>query len=234
MIIPASVNTIGDGAFWGCSSLTNATLFDGLANIANQAFFSCGLTAITIPNSVTNIGDYAFWSCFSLTNVTIGNGVISIGAYAFANCALTSVTFPNSVTSIGDSAFDDCFGLKGIFFSGNAPTSVGVSIFTWDPNDPVYYLSVMTGWGAWFGGRPTALWLPAMQTGGAGSGVQTNQFGFNINWASGQTVVVEACTNLANPDWRPVQTNTLTTGSAYFSDPQWTNYPGRFYRLRSP
>jgi hypothetical protein len=47
-------------------------------------------------------------------------------------------------------------------------------------------------------------------------------------------VVVEACTNLANPDWQPVQTNLLATGSVYFSDPQWTNYPGRFYRLRSP
>ena len=29
-------------------------------------------------------------------------------------------------------------------------------------------------------------------------------------------------------------TNTLTGGTAYFGDPQWTNYPGRFYRLRSP
>jgi hypothetical protein len=26
---------------------------------------------------------------------------------------------------------------------------------------------------------------------------------------------------------------TLTGGSSYFSDPDWTNYPGRFYRLRS-
>jgi hypothetical protein len=46
--------------------------------------------------------------------------------------------------------------------------------------------------------------------------------------------VVDACTNLANPGWSPVRTNTLTGGWCYFSDPQWTNYPGRFYRLRSP
>jgi hypothetical protein len=39
---------------------------------------------------------------------------------------------------------------------------------------------------------------------------------------------------LANPVWSPLQTNTLTGGSCYFSDSQWTNYPGRFYRLRSP
>jgi hypothetical protein len=70
--------------------------------------------------------------------------------------------------------------------------------------------------------------------GDTGFGVQTNQFGFNVNWTSGQVVVVEACTNLFNPVWESVQTNTLTGDSFYFSDCQWTNYPGRFYRLRSP
>ena len=64
--------------------------------------------------------------------------------------------------------------------------------------------------------------------------MQTNGFGFIISWATNVSVVVEACTNLANPIWSPVGTNTLTGGSSYFSDPQWTNYPARFYRLRSP
>jgi hypothetical protein len=73
-----------------------------------------------------------------------------------------------------------------------------------------------------------------VQTSDASYGVHTGQFGFNINWASGQTVVVEACTNITNPVWQPVQTNSLTGGSSYFSDPHWTNYPGRYYRLRSP
>ncbi len=65
-------------------------------------------------------------------------------------------------------------------------------------------------------------------------GVRTNQFGFNITGTSGLAVVVEACTNLANPMWFPLQTNTLTGDSFYFSDPEWTNYPARLYRLRSP
>jgi len=91
----------------------------------------------------------------------------------------------------------------------------------------------MTGWDATFD-VPTALWTPQMQTSDASFGVRTNQFGFNINWASGMVVVVEACTDLVNPTWFPVQTNTLTADSCYFSDPAWTNYPGRFYRLRSP
>jgi hypothetical protein len=40
--------------------------------------------------------------------------------------------------------------------------------------------------------------------------------------------------NLADNSWLAVKTNTLTGGSSYFSDAQWTNYPGRFYRCRLP
>jgi hypothetical protein len=65
-------------------------------------------------------------------------------------------------------------------------------------------------------------------------GVQTNGFGFVISWATNQTVVVEACTNLTKPVWQPVQSNTLNGGTAHFNDSLWTNYGGRFYRVRSP
>ncbi len=47
-------------------------------------------------------------------------------------------------------------------------------------------------------------------------------------------VAVDARTILTNPVWTPLQTNTLTSDTLYFSDPQWTNYPARFYRLRWP
>ncbi len=65
-------------------------------------------------------------------------------------------------------------------------------------------------------------------------GIQTNAFGFRISWATNVPVVVEASMTLANPEWSPVSTNALVNGWSYFSDPQWTNYPARFYRLRSP
>lgn len=76
--------------------------------------------------------------------------------------------------------------------------------------------------------NPSAPWLPQIQN----VLVQTNQFGFDVTWASGTIIVVEACTNLADPIWSQLQTNALT-GSCHFGDPQWTNYPTRFYRLRS-
>jgi hypothetical protein len=103
-----------------------------------------------------------------------------------------------------------------------------------DVNAIVYYLPGTTGWSSTFAGLPTALWKPSIQTADNNFGVRANQFGFNIDWVGDKTVVVEASTDLANPTWSPVGTNTLIDGSSYFSDSQWTNSPARFYRLRVP
>jgi len=51
---------------------------------------------------------------------------------------------------------------------------------------------------------------------------RTNAFGFNFLAGSNAVIVVEVATNLASPVWVPVGTNTLTNGSAFFSDPGWT------------
>ena len=64
--------------------------------------------------------------------------------------------------------------------------------------------------------------------------VRTNNFGFNITGSTNIPIVVEACTKLGSASWIALQTCTLTNGSLYFSDPQWTNSPARFYRIRSP
>lgn len=65
-------------------------------------------------------------------------------------------------------------------------------------------------------------------------GVLSNRFGFNINWTSGQVVVVDASTNLTQTNWIPLVTGTLSGVPYYFFDSKWTNYIGRFYRIRSP
>ena len=56
-------------------------------------------------------------------------------------------------------------------------------------------------------------------------------FGFNVIGPSGSNVVIQASTDLQT--WIPLQTNLLGSGPLYFSDPQWTNYPERFYRAAS-
>ena len=164
------------------------------------------------------------------------NGVSSIASFAFENCtSLTNVIIPSSVTKINGVVFNGCPNLKSVYFWGNAPPEYS-GIFT-PGSGTVYYLPGTTGWGANYGGLPTAFWYqpnPLILGNGSDLGVSTNGFGFTVSWATNISVIVEACTNLVNPDWQPVQTNAITTGSVYFNDPQWTNYFGRFYRVRSP
>jgi hypothetical protein len=154
----------------------------------------------------------------------------------FYGCTgLTSVTIPNSVTSIGGEAFAGCTGLTGLYFQGHSPSpSWGSPIFDAVGQTTVYYLPGSTGWGSAYGGRPTALWLPQVRNVAARFGVPGNPFGFDVSWAPGQTVVVEAATDLAAPVWSLVQTLTLTGDSIPFSDPQWGLHPVRVYRLRAP
>ncbi len=73
-----------------------------------------------------------------------------------------------------------------------------------------------------------------MQIGDAAFGVRTGRFRFSITGTTNIPIVVEACTNLAGSSWNSLQTCTITNGSVYFNDPQWTNYPARLYRMRSP
>jgi hypothetical protein len=251
--IPNTVTSIGNWAFEECPRLTTVTLPNGVTSIGDFAFWNSGLTGITIPNTVTNIGALAFRSCELLTNFTVVgqnalyssvNGVLfdksQTTLVAYPGGLIGSYTIPGSVTNVGDRAFFGCNGLTSAYFLGNAPTFGSLVFFQSFMESAVplhmtvYYLPGTTGWDSIDLGVPIVLWKPLIQAGDASFGVQNNQFGFNINWASGQKVVVEACTNLTNPVWQPVQTNILTSDSVYFSDPQWMNYPARFYRLRSP
>ena len=247
LTIPTGVTTIGDGAFCSCTSLASVTIPDSVTSIGGEAFFGCTrLTSVSIPNSVTTIGGGAFCSCTSLSAITVdpnNSAYSSVEGVLFNKSTNTLIqcpggkagnyTIPNTATSIGESAFASCTSLTALYFEGNAP-SVGYAPFDTPKNPTVYRLPGTTGWGPTFGDRPTALWKPLVQTSDASFGVRADQFGFKINWARDRVVVVEASTSLAHPTWLPLGTNTLADGWAYYSDPDWTNHPTRFYRLRSP
>ncbi len=168
MIIPASVTSIGDYAFSGCS-LTSITIPHGVTSIGLEAFSNCSdLKSITIPDSVTSIGDDAFRNCRSLTSITIPYGVTKIGKYAFCGTGLTGITIPSSVTSIGEEAFNGCSDLKSVTipasvtsigdyafgncssltsvaFLGNAPRMGNNVFYSCAPAFEVYYLEGASG-----------------------------------------------------------------------------------------
>ena len=84
-----------------------------VTSIGEKAFFYCSsLTAISIPDSVTSIGASAFYNCCSLTTISIPDSVSSIGEGTFAYCdSLSTISIPDSVTSIGKDAFANCENL---------------------------------------------------------------------------------------------------------------------------
>jgi hypothetical protein len=192
------------------------------------------LTSLLLPASLTSIGDIAFDGCSGLTTVTVPSGVTSIGQSIFYQCTkLVTVTLGGSVTNIGYLAFGNCTHLTAIYCPGNAPAA-DPATFNGTTSAIIYYLPTTTGWMSTLAGRPTQPWGPVTSDSGLHFGPSSNQFGFTITWADGQKVVVQACTNLADPVWIGLKTNTLSGGALDFSDANWSSYPQRFYRVTVP
>jgi hypothetical protein len=196
--------------------------------------------AVTITDYTGNGGAVTIPSTINGLPVTIIGGV---AANAFAgSIGLVSVTIPSSVSQIGWQAFVGCSALTNVFFLGNAPDAdPGGSVFLGDPNATVYYLPGTTGWDWQPFGRPplgypnyeylpAVLWNPRAQS----PALRSGQFSFDITGTPDIPIVIEAATNLTNGAWVPLQTGLLSGGLLHFTDPSWTSFPARFYRIRWP
>lgn len=85
--IPASVTSIGAGAFQACEKLTKVVMSPSLTHIDNHAFFDCiSLKSVNIPDKVVTIKFFAFYNCKELKEVTIGSSVESIEGEVFNYC----------------------------------------------------------------------------------------------------------------------------------------------------
>ena len=135
--------SIGDSAFYSCTSLTSITIGNSVTTIGDYIFKNCdNLTSITIPSSVTSIGGSAFYYCSSFTEINVDehnpnyssvDGVLFNKDQTTLICyptgkAETTYTIPSSVTSIGDSAFYKCSNLTSIEIPDSV-TSIGQLAF---------------------------------------------------------------------------------------------------------
>lgn len=120
-IIPSTVKSIGDYAFFSCAGLTSVTIPPSVTAIGNWGFSRClGLLSVNIPAAVTTIGECAFLDCSSLAAIDIPTSVTSIGMSAFAGCTrLSSVTLAESVTTIAKNTFTFCTALASVRIPGS-------------------------------------------------------------------------------------------------------------------
>lgn len=251
------VAQIGEAAFSGCTNLARIevqALNPDFSEVAGALFDKTRTTLLRCPEgktgsymlsrTVSGIAEGAFAGCQRLTAIVVDAAnptYSSLEGVLFNRQRATllqcpagkvgSYNVPKTVTAVGNGAFTDCTLLTAVYFQGDAP-SVGVAPFVGAAELTVGFLAGTVGWGTSFGGRPTAPWLPQVLTDAASFGVHAGRFGFDVTWAAGKVVALEACADLANPVWSHVTDLTMTGGPVYFSDPQWTNHSARTYRLR--
>ena len=111
IVLPSSINEIGNNAFFSYVSLSSITLPTSIRSIESGAFLNCvSLKSITIPDGVQTIESSTFERCSGLTSITIPSTVTAIKSWSFVMCeSLTSITFKgtkaqwNSIEKYGDS-----------------------------------------------------------------------------------------------------------------------------------
>lgn len=99
--ISHSVTSIGQFAFYGCSSLANVTIPDSVTNIGDWAFYGCSLITVTIPDSVTSIGTGAFGLTETLKAAYFQGNAPSEDGPAFESDSTTTAYYLPGTTGWG-------------------------------------------------------------------------------------------------------------------------------------
>jgi len=139
VIIPTGTQTVAPGAFVGCSAITSVVIPNTINYVGECAFYGLNqnLTSVTfkganLGNGVT-VGKYAFRDCSNLSelNLEAGSRLTTLSEGAFYGCrSLGAFEVPVSMTSIGKEAFRDCTGIQSVTFAqGGAVLAFGEGAF---------------------------------------------------------------------------------------------------------
>lgn len=112
--LPATIERIGDGAFWE-SSLSSLVIPASVTTIQDSAFENTQLTTITIPETVTTLGEDLFSGCLQLETINLPANMEVIPKGLVQGCTkLASVDLPTSLKVIGEFAFSECAALGNV------------------------------------------------------------------------------------------------------------------------
>lgn len=116
-----SVNEIGESAFERCLSLTGIRLPSTLQTLRYHAFYRCeNLLSITIPAAVTNMETSVFAYCINLRSASVMANISELPLWTFYGCeALQSVSLSSNITEIGTQAFHNCDSLSRTVYGGS-------------------------------------------------------------------------------------------------------------------
>ena len=146
LVVEDGVTTIGEWAFFECTSLKRVTLASSVKKIDWYAFGNCeNLTTVTIPEGLTTIESNAFLYCSSLRSIDLPNSVTYIGGSAFSDSGLTSIVLPDRVTNIDELTFISCFELESIVIPRSVK-SVKYAAFEESGLQRVYYKGTESEW----------------------------------------------------------------------------------------
>ena len=130
IVLPSSLRTIEEKAFYGCNLLEKVEIKSGLTTIGRYAFQYCKkLESVEIPDTVTSIGERAFYGCTDLKKAVIKANITALPQELFLNdTALSEVELPTTLQSLGDDCFNGCSSLTGIYLPANL-ISIGGGAF---------------------------------------------------------------------------------------------------------
>ncbi|MDR0222136.1 MAG: fibronectin type III domain-containing protein [Oscillospiraceae bacterium] len=119
--IPASVKTIGGGAFRGYKKLSAIKVDD-----ANTEY--CSVDGVLFSKDKSKLIQYPEGK--TAGSYSIPDGVTDINAGAFKdNAYLTSVAIPDGVSGVGEAAFYNCANLAAVTFKSKAPPKLSDNVF---------------------------------------------------------------------------------------------------------
>ena len=235
IILPDSVISVGDYAFYGCETVTELRLSQSIEEIGSYAFSGTAIGEVFVYGNNTVIGAGAFEDCASLVSVTLETGVSEVGNFAFGFTGITSITLPETVTTLDGNPFAGCVMEQieilspnaDIFFSEDGDTLLnadGNLLFYVTPETSGAYVlddkitSIMPG--AFAGSAITSITLPdsftRIEDGTFRNCTQLTSINIGKNITYIGAAAFENCTSLSSVTFEQGGTEAVSIGARAF------------------